>query len=159
MVPKPNLDFLRAFAVTTVVLDHTLLAKDVLQLGSWEVDWIGVFGVYLFFVHTCLVLMWSLSRRPVHVRVLPSARIPYLPVIHPGDPCCHPFSRSGCRNNRRLVHSTHSRYSENIRQPSAGSKPYQPGWRQYHQRTLVSASRNPDVHPSSPTLLLRSRGK
>ncbi len=64
MVPKPNLDFLRAFAVTTVVLDHTLLAKGVLHLGSWEVGWIGVFGVYLFFVHTCLVLMWSLSRRP-----------------------------------------------------------------------------------------------
>lgn len=64
MVPKPNLDFLRAFAVTTVVLDHTLLAKGVLRLGWWQVDWSGDFGVYLFFVHTCLVLMWSLSRRP-----------------------------------------------------------------------------------------------
>ncbi len=63
MDPKPNLDFLRALAVTCVVVDHTLLAKGVLLVGSWQIAWIGTFGVYLFFVHTCLVLMWSLARR------------------------------------------------------------------------------------------------
>jgi len=64
MEPKPNLDFLRAFAVTSVVLDHTLLAKNVSMVRSWQIEWLGDFGVYLFFVHTCLVLMWSLARRP-----------------------------------------------------------------------------------------------
>ena len=64
MSPKPNLDLLRAIAVGLVIVDHTLLAKDVQRLGSWYVGEIGLFGVYLFFVHTSLVLMWSLERRP-----------------------------------------------------------------------------------------------
>lgn len=64
MDPKPNLNFLRALAVSSVVLDHTLLAKGFTTLGPWQIEWIGDFGVYLFFVHTALVLMWSLARRP-----------------------------------------------------------------------------------------------
>jgi peptidoglycan/LPS O-acetylase OafA/YrhL len=61
---RPNLDLLRSMAIVLVVVDHTLLAKGILHWGSWSVADIGVFGVYLFFVHTSLVLMWSLERRP-----------------------------------------------------------------------------------------------
>ena len=60
----PNLDFLRACAVLTVVVEHTLLAYQVRLIGSWQTAWIGVVGVFVFFVHTSLVLMWSLERRP-----------------------------------------------------------------------------------------------
>lgn len=63
--PKPNLDLLRAFAVALVVLDHTALARGIHTLpGGWIAEWIGVVGVYIFFVHTALVLMWSLERKP-----------------------------------------------------------------------------------------------
>lgn len=55
---------MRAFAVITVVVDHTLLALHILNVGRWESHFIGDFGVYLFFLHTSLVLMWSLDRRP-----------------------------------------------------------------------------------------------
>jgi peptidoglycan/LPS O-acetylase OafA/YrhL len=41
-----------------------MVAQGVLKIGAWMPAWIGVFGVYLFFVHTCLVLMWSLERKP-----------------------------------------------------------------------------------------------
>jgi peptidoglycan/LPS O-acetylase OafA/YrhL len=60
----PNLDVLRSVAVTFVVAAHTLTA---LGLGMWKgmnFLFLGPFGVYLFFVHTSLVLMWSLERRP-----------------------------------------------------------------------------------------------
>jgi len=55
---KPNLDLLRSIAVLLVVADHVLVYKGIKAYG------IGLFGVYLFFVHTCLVLMWSLERNP-----------------------------------------------------------------------------------------------
>ena len=60
----PNLDFLRACAVVSVVAEHTLLAFGIQTLGYWQVRWIGIVGVLLFFIHTSLVLMWSLERRP-----------------------------------------------------------------------------------------------
>ncbi len=60
----PNLDFLRACAVLSVVVEHTMLAYGVRHLGRWDVSWIGVVGVFIFFVHTCLVLMWSMERKP-----------------------------------------------------------------------------------------------
>lgn len=60
----PNLDLMRSFAVLTVLVAHTLQVNGVLRLGQWDVVWFGLFGVFLFFVHTCLVLMWSLERRP-----------------------------------------------------------------------------------------------
>lgn len=62
----PNLDLLRAFAVSLVFLDHTLLylvaGGD--HLARWPLSplAIGRFGVLLFFVHTCLVLLLSMSR-------------------------------------------------------------------------------------------------
>jgi peptidoglycan/LPS O-acetylase OafA/YrhL len=64
MGPKPNLDFLRAIAIILVILDHTLLLAGHPVVRGFSFLWLGVFGVYLFFVHTCLVLMWSLERRP-----------------------------------------------------------------------------------------------
>ena len=64
MTPKPNLDLLRAIAVSMVVADHTLLAYGISHVGAWSTEWIGVVGVYMFFVHTALVLMWSLERKP-----------------------------------------------------------------------------------------------
>ena len=63
-VNRPNLDMMRAIAVGTVLLDHTALMAGHPNIGGWSMPWIGVFGVYLFFVHTSLVLMWPLERRP-----------------------------------------------------------------------------------------------
>ncbi len=64
MRPLPNLDFIRAVAVISVVVEHALLAYNVQTIGYWKVSWIGVVGVFIFFVHTSLVLMWSLERKP-----------------------------------------------------------------------------------------------
>jgi peptidoglycan/LPS O-acetylase OafA/YrhL len=59
-----NLDVLRSVAITLVVVDHTLLSRGIERCHSWYIGDVGLFGVYLFFVHTSLVLMWSLERRP-----------------------------------------------------------------------------------------------
>lgn len=64
MKDLPNLDLLRAVAVLTVFIEHVLLAYNVQFIGSWQVAWVGVVGVFVFFVHTALVLMWSLERKP-----------------------------------------------------------------------------------------------
>jgi peptidoglycan/LPS O-acetylase OafA/YrhL len=56
----PNLDILRSVAVLLVVLAHTLMYT---HRGAWD-GWMGLTGVSMFFVHTCLVLMWSLERDP-----------------------------------------------------------------------------------------------
>ena len=64
MLNKPNLDLLRAFAISLVILDHMLIAQNIQHLDHSDVEWIGQLGVYIFFVHTCLVLMWSLERKP-----------------------------------------------------------------------------------------------
>lgn len=64
MGPKPNLDLLRSVAVLLVVTDHTALALGTRQFGSWDPGWLGLLGVFMFFVHTSLVLMWSLERKP-----------------------------------------------------------------------------------------------
>lgn len=58
----PNLDLLRSIAVMLVVVEHTLLAMHVRRVGNWDLQWLGVVGVFMFFVHTSLVLMWSLDR-------------------------------------------------------------------------------------------------
>lgn len=52
-----NLDFMRSVAVLLVVGAHTLL-----YTGSAAYGWSGITGVCMFFVHTTLVLMWSLER-------------------------------------------------------------------------------------------------
>lgn len=64
MKSAPNLDLLRSIAVLLVVVEHTLLAMRLHWIGSWNIAWLGVVGVFMFFVHTSLVLMWSLDRKP-----------------------------------------------------------------------------------------------
>jgi peptidoglycan/LPS O-acetylase OafA/YrhL len=54
---SPNLDFLRSAAVGAVLFDH--ISR---QLGVPKYGAIGRAGVLLFFVHTALVLMFSLER-------------------------------------------------------------------------------------------------
>jgi peptidoglycan/LPS O-acetylase OafA/YrhL len=56
-----NLDILRSVAVLLVVVSHFLMYLGIRALGM---PWMGLTGVCLFFVHTCLVLMWSLERDP-----------------------------------------------------------------------------------------------
>lgn len=53
-----NLDFLRAVAVLLVLAQHLLRRFEV---GA-RIPAIGTFGVFIFFVHTCLVLMYSMER-------------------------------------------------------------------------------------------------
>jgi peptidoglycan/LPS O-acetylase OafA/YrhL len=55
----PNLDVLRSVAVLLVVVDHS--AK-FFGAPPAQLNLLGVTGVYLFFVHTSLVLMFSLER-------------------------------------------------------------------------------------------------
>jgi len=57
-----NLDLLRAIAVLLVLAQH-LCTRNYVDKVLWmpTSSW-GIFGVLLFFVHTCLVLMYSLER-------------------------------------------------------------------------------------------------
>lgn len=64
MPEMPNLDLLRSIAVLLVVAEHTLLAMHLHWIGNWDISWLGIVGVLMFFVHTSLVLMWSLDRNP-----------------------------------------------------------------------------------------------
>ena len=54
---SPNLDFLRAIAVLLVYFFHLFITT-----GPRLPDFLAQFGVILFFVHTSLVLMFSLQR-------------------------------------------------------------------------------------------------
>jgi len=56
MKPDPNLDILRALAVTVVLVAHCLPNSTAQQAA-------GRFGVLIFFVHTALVLLLSLERQ------------------------------------------------------------------------------------------------
>lgn len=74
-----NLDFLRAVAVLSVLISHWFsVAKEGLPIHRF-----GAFGVGLFFVHTSLVLMWSLARRPsiVDFYIRRAARIYPLAIV------------------------------------------------------------------------------
>src|SRR5215831_12399932 len=57
-----NLDFLRSMAVLMVLFDHLCRHYHLDQLGPVAVANAGFFGVLLFFVHTSLVLMYSMDR-------------------------------------------------------------------------------------------------
>src|SRR5450755_2566677 len=54
---SPNLDLLRSFAVLMVLVNH--LTR---HYHYDHFDAVGLFGVLLFFVHTSLVLMYSMQR-------------------------------------------------------------------------------------------------
>lgn len=57
-----NLDFLRSVAVLMVFCVHLYDISTGTGKNSGFVWHIGQLGVLMFFVHTCLVLMWSLER-------------------------------------------------------------------------------------------------
>ena len=59
--PSANLDLLRSIAVLLVLAQHLCRRLNLDQIGWMPTTW-GVFGVLLFFVHTCLVLMYSMQR-------------------------------------------------------------------------------------------------
>jgi len=58
-----NLDFLRASAVSMVLLFHVFDFFGIKRLGPFEPQAMGGLGVLLFFVHTSFVLMLSLERQ------------------------------------------------------------------------------------------------
>jgi peptidoglycan/LPS O-acetylase OafA/YrhL len=58
-----NLDFLRSVAVLLVVISHLMPALGSPGWGGYSWGGLGMLGVALFFVHTCLVLMLSLYRQ------------------------------------------------------------------------------------------------
>jgi len=57
-----NLDLLRAIAVVLVLAQHLARRMYVESFAGMPTSSWGVFGVLLFFVHTCLVLMYSMER-------------------------------------------------------------------------------------------------
>jgi peptidoglycan/LPS O-acetylase OafA/YrhL len=61
-----NLDLLRAIAVLLVLAQHLLRR---FQFGA-RIPPMGTFGVLIFFVHTCLVLMYSMQRSGLDGRSL-----------------------------------------------------------------------------------------
>src|SRR5262245_27786979 len=60
---SPNLDFVRANAILMVVVFHVLGFFGIKQAGRFDLEAMGHLGVLIFFVHTCLVLMFSLERQ------------------------------------------------------------------------------------------------
>jgi peptidoglycan/LPS O-acetylase OafA/YrhL len=60
--PSANLDFLRSFAVLLVVTQHICRRLQIYHVGWISTSSLGYFGVLIFFVHTSLVLMYSLER-------------------------------------------------------------------------------------------------
>lgn len=85
----PNLDMLRSIAVLLVLVEHILLAMRISRFGYLQLEWMGVVGVFMFFVHTSLVLMWSLERHPGFVgfyirrafRIYPLAIVAILTLV------------------------------------------------------------------------------
>lgn len=65
-----NLDFLRAVAVLLVLAQHLCRRTHVEYIGWVPTTSLGLFGVLLFFVHTCLVLMYSMERSGLSGTVL-----------------------------------------------------------------------------------------
>ena len=60
-----NLDLLRAIAVLLVLAQHLCKRMSIDRFAGMPTSSWGLFGVLLFFVHTCLVLMYSMERRPL----------------------------------------------------------------------------------------------
>jgi peptidoglycan/LPS O-acetylase OafA/YrhL len=64
MKDMPNLDLIRAFAVLQVVFGHLGENLGLPSIHGWNYGYMADLGVAVFFVHTCLVLMFSLERNP-----------------------------------------------------------------------------------------------
>jgi len=98
-LPERNLDLLRAVAVLSVVACHLITATG-LSVGAGRSlsSTLGDFGVYIFFVHTALVLMGSLEREGVRggwvtsfyvrrvFRIYPLAIVAVLLIVATGEP-------------------------------------------------------------------------
>lgn len=65
-----NLDFLRAVAVLLVLTQHLTRRLGGEAVTSLPTSYVGFFGVLIFFVHTSLVLMYSMQRRELRGRTL-----------------------------------------------------------------------------------------
>ena len=65
-----NLDLLRAIAVLLVLVQHLCKRMYVDRIGWIATSSLGHFGVLLFFVHTSLVLMYSMERSGLTGRAL-----------------------------------------------------------------------------------------
>lgn len=59
---NPNLDLLRATAVSMVLVFHLLRYFGISAVHGHALNYLGLGGVLFFFVHTTLVLMFSLER-------------------------------------------------------------------------------------------------
>src|SRR5262249_13521735 len=60
---SPNLDLVLANAVLMVVVFHVLGFFGIKHACPFNLEAMGHLGVLVFFVHTCLVLMFSLERQ------------------------------------------------------------------------------------------------
>src|SRR6185312_1410325 len=98
-LPERNLDLLRAMAVLSVVVCHLMAATGMsVGYGRYVASTLGDFGVYVFFVHTALVLMGSLEREGIRAgwvtsfyirrafRIYPLAIVAILLVVATGEP-------------------------------------------------------------------------
>lgn len=71
MKGSTNLDFLRSLAVLLVVGDHSIkMIFGITTIKGIDVNKIGRLGVLFFFVHTCLVLMYSLERQDTKISTI-----------------------------------------------------------------------------------------
>jgi len=98
-LPERNLDLLRSVAVLSVVACHLMTATGMsVGYGGSVSSTLGDFGVYIFFVHTALVLMGSLEREGTRggwvtsfylrraFRIYPLAIVAVLLVVATGEP-------------------------------------------------------------------------
>jgi len=65
-----NLDFLRSVAVLLVLTQHLCVRLHVDRIAWISIGTLGPFGVLIFFVHTSLVLMYSMERSSLKGRAL-----------------------------------------------------------------------------------------